>query len=110
MKIRPVHQHCSQMDVLRTRTKSDLLHCLQDLIPANENVSSPTVQVTIIDDIAIINMLRPGIAKTFQDYVTDNFVQYITSQLQHVTRLDIIWDVYMAESLKADTRSKRSKG
>ena len=35
---------------------------------------------------------------------------YITSQLQHVSRLDIIWDVYVPESLKADTRSKRGKG
>jgi len=35
---------------------------------------------------------------------------YITSQLQHVTRLDIIWDMYMPESLKADTHSKIDKG
>ena len=55
-------------------------------------------------------MLRPGTAKTFQDYAADVFVPYITSQLQHVTRLDIIWDVYMPGSLKADTRSKRGKG
>lgn len=35
---------------------------------------------------------------------------YITSQLQHIDRLDIVWDLYMADSLKADTRSKRGKG
>ncbi len=69
-----------------------------------------TVQVIILDGAAIINMLRPGTAKTFQDYATDVFVPYIKSQLQHVTRLDIVWDVYLPESLKADTRSKRGKG
>jgi len=68
------------------------------------------MQVTILDGAAIVNMLQPGAAKTFQDYATDVFVPYITSQLQHVTRLDIIWDVYTPESLKADTRSKRGKG
>jgi len=98
------------MGVLRTGTKSDLLGCLQDLTPVKENISSPTMQVTILDGAAIVNMLRPGAAKTFQDYATDVFVPYITSQLQHVTRLDIIWDVYMPESLKAYTRSERKGG
>ena len=98
------------MGVLRTGTKSDLLHCLQDLTPVNENVSSPTVQVNILDGAAIVNMLRPGPARTFQNYASDVFVPYITSQLQYVSRLDIIWDVYVPESLKADTHSKRGKG
>ena len=88
------------MGMLRTGMKSDLLHCLQELSPVTD-VSSPTVEVTILDGAAIVNMLRPGTAKTFQDYATDVFVPYITYQLQHVKRLDIIWDVYLAESLKA---------
>ena len=103
-------QSLSQMGVLRTGMKSDLLHCLMDLAPVNENVSGPMVQVNILDDAAIINMLRPGTVKTFQNYATDVFVPYITSQLQYVSRLDIIWDVYVPERLKADTRSKRGKG
>ena len=32
------------------------------------------------------------------------------SQLQHVSRLDVVWDEYFPESLKAETRSKRGKG
>ena len=35
---------------------------------------------------------------------------YITSQLHHETRLDITWDVYIAEKLRADTHRKRGKG
>ena len=70
----------SQMGVLRIGTRSDLLRCLQDLTPVNENVSSPTVQVNA----AIVSMLRPGPARKFHDV----FVPYITSQLQHVSRLD----------------------
>jgi len=69
-----------------------------------------STQVNIIDGAGIINMLRPGTARIFQGYATDVFVPYVTSQLQHVGRLDIVWDLYMADSLKADTRSKRGKG
>jgi hypothetical protein len=100
----------SQMGALRTGTKSDLLSCLQDLV--NESISSPTVQVTctILDGAAIVNMLRPGTAKTFQEYATNVFLPYVMTQLQHVTRLDIVWDEYVPESLKANARSKRGKG
>ena len=101
----------SQLGVLRTETKSDLLHCLQDLATTvTENGSSPTIQVNILDDAAIVNMLRPGPARTFQNYATDIFMPYITSQLHRVSRLDIVWDVYVTESLKSDTRNKRGKG
>ena len=60
---------------------------------------------TIFDGAAIVNMLRPHTAKTFQD-----FLSYITSRLQHATRLDIVWDKYVSHSLKADARGKRGKG
>ena len=56
---------------------------------------------------AIVNMLRPGTAKTFQDYAADVFRPYINTQLQYVTRLDIVWDRYVEESLKTHARSKR---
>ena len=69
-----------------------------------------SVQVNILDGAAIINMLQPGTVKTFQNYATHVFVPYITSQLQYVSRLDIVWDVYVPKSLKADTHSKRGKG
>ena len=62
---------------------------------------------TILD---VINMLQPDTTKTCHDYATDVFLSYIASHLQHVTRLDIVWDKYVPESLKADTRSKRRKG
>ena len=55
-------------------------------------------------------MLQSGTAKTFKDYTTNVFIPYITSQLQNLVRLDIIWDVYMHDSLKTDARNKRRKG
>ena len=66
---------------------------------------SVTVQVTctILDGAAIINMLRPGTAKTFHDYATDNFLPYITSHLEQVTRLDM----NLPESLMLVARGER---
>lgn len=88
------------MGVMKTGTKSDLLCCLEDLTPVKENVSNPIVQVTILDGAVIVSMLQPGTAKTFQDYANDIFMPYIASQLQHVSRLDIVWDMYIIDSLK----------
>ena len=55
-------------------------------------------------------MLNPGRAKTFQDYADSVFVLYTKSQLEKTSRLDIILDVYIPESLKGTTRQKRGKG
>ena len=51
-------------------------------------------------------MLSPRTSNTFQDYSNSVFLPYIFGQLQSVRRLDIVWDVYLADSLKARTRSK----
>ena len=55
-------------------------------------------------------MLCPGIAKTFQDYADAVFTPHIYSQLESVERVDIVWDVYVADSLESTTRQKRGKG
>ncbi len=84
--------------------------CLEDLVPLQNNASNPTVQVIIIDGAALVNMLRPGAAKKFSDYSQQVFSPYILSELQRVSRVDVVWDEYLTESLKAETRSKRGKG
>ncbi len=48
----------------------------------------------------IVNMLVPGAAKAFSDYVKYVFSPYIKSQLHHVNRVDVVWDEYFPESLK----------
>lgn len=100
----------SKMGIVRDGNKSELLHCLEELVPLEESLPSPRVEVLILDGAAIVNMLKPVNSKTFQDYANKVFLPYIQSQLQHVSRLDLVWDVYLPESLKADTRSKRGKG
>ena len=85
----PCPPSLSQMGSLRGGTKSDLLICLQD--QAGENVPScPTGQITctILNGAAIVNMLPPRTAKTFQDYATDIFftLYLITASTCNQTR------------------------
>ncbi|KAK3877040.1 hypothetical protein Pcinc_018219 [Petrolisthes cinctipes] len=99
------------MGKIRLGTKSDLVVCLEDLItPRETDAASPPVEVMILDGAAIVNMLAPGNAKTFSGYASLVFLPCITSQLQHTSRMDIVWDEYFPDSLKTDTRKKRGKG
>ena len=55
------------MGKLRTGKKSDLLRCLEEANSVNNCCLSPTVQVSILDGVAIVTMLQPGTARTFDD-------------------------------------------
>ena len=66
--------------------------------------------VIILDGAAIINMLKPIGVKTFQDYATHVFLPFIKVQLRNVTRIYIIWDVYLEDSLKSTAREIRGRG
>ncbi len=64
----------------------------------------------IIEGSVAVNMLNTGSCKTFNDYAETVFVPYVMGKLEHVSRLDIVWDVYIPSSLKASTRAKRGQG
>ena len=82
----------SQIGKMRLDKKSDLVGCLEDMIPPQENSASPHVELVILDGAAITNMLAPGGANTFSDYKTQVFLPYITYQLQHAIRGDVVGD------------------
>ena len=74
----------SNMGKLQLGTKSDIVSCLEKLVPIptpiddsmpdvdprlSLNVTgTPTVDVVILDGTAIVNTLKPGTARTFSDY------------------------------------------
>ena len=66
------------------------MNCLENLDTTQDNRTVPSVDVTIFDGAALVNMLRPGAAKTFSDYAHDIFIPYISSHLQNVSRVDIV--------------------
>ena len=58
---------------------------------------------------AIVNVLIPGPSKTFMEYSQGVFLPFVKGQFQHVRRVDVVWEIYIADSLKAITRNKRGK-
>lgn len=61
------------------------------------------VDAVFVDGAAVVQMLNPGTEKTFQYYADSVFVPYAKSQLEKTSRLDIVWDVYIPDSLKGPT-------
>ena len=96
---------------LRLGTKSDIVYCLEDtVISVEEDETSLVVaDVVILAGPAIVNMLKPGLSKTFKDYAQDVFLLYILMQLDKAQRADMVWDIYKPGSLKQKTREKRGK-
>ena len=99
----------SRFGELRSGTKADLLECIQGTHPSLKE-DTPDVDVILLDGAAVINMLKPGQAKTFSDYAELVFLPYVQSQLKKASRVDIVWDVYISTSLKATARQRRGKG
>ncbi|EDO29289.1 predicted protein [Nematostella vectensis] len=64
-------------------------------------------QVTFHKD---VKALAQGTEKTFSDYAQLTFIPYILAQLRLVKRIDLVFDEYIANSLKATTRSHRGAG
>ena len=70
----------------------------------------PKTDVTVFDGAVLVNMLRPGGCNTFGDYACKVCVPYIQKEHSHVKHVDIVWDEYFDNSLKSNTREKRSIG
>ena len=94
---------------LRSVTKSDLLPCLEDLLPQTDKANNlvPEVDMIVLDGAVIVNMIKPAKSNTFAEYVSE-FMTYIRSQFtKSVQRVDVVFDDYRDASLKAATRMKR---
>ena len=98
----------SQDGNLYTGVKSQLM----DVFEANIDtpVRDPDSDALIIDGAAMVNSKPPRESKTFDDYAQDIILPYIDSCLSKYHRVDIVFDVYIQDSLKASTRVKRGSG
>ena len=89
--------------------KSDLLKCLEPL--ASDHLHPPlSYDCQILDGAAVVHFLRTTGNTTFGDYAENTFIPYIDQQLKHANRVDLVWDGYHPNSLKAVTRQKRGEG
>nr|KAG5708605.1 hypothetical protein BaRGS_033026 [Batillaria attramentaria] len=83
---------------------------LDDAVLVPVSICSPDVDAKVLDGAAIVQMLSPKFAKNFQQYVDLIFLPYIQRQFETTSRVDIVWDVYKADSLKASARERRGCG
>eukprot|EP00794_Sanderia_malayensis_P002124 gene2124-2410_t len=96
----------SQGRMLRIGKKSDILQCF----PGGSITELPIVEVSILDGAVVTNLLGKSNCKIFQDYSEDQFKTYISHVLSQVERVDIIWDIYIPNSLMERARRKRGQG
>ena len=92
----------------RLGSKADLLDCLD--LESKQSANTPIVNAKIFDGAAVVQMLNPGTAKTFQEYADTVFIPYLSNHLATAQSVDIVWDVYIKDSLKDSTREKRGRG
>ena len=91
--------------------KADLSHILQEHTVQNNAPSNHTQNCTIIDGMAAVQSIgnRPG-AKTFGEWC-DIFLKYVASHFsERCSRVDVVFDRYLENSIKGGTRAKRKSG
>jgi len=89
------------------RMKADLLQGFK----VNEEVEPPAFcDCTVLDGAVIVHCLPVTGVTTFQQYADEVFIPYLKKQLQSSRRLDVVWDTYIADSLKESTRENSGKG
>ena len=94
----------SDLGKLKGGQKANLLTCL----PQSDQTASPaTADAVILDGAVIVQMLKPGLSVTFEDFSNDVFLPYVLKHLETATRVDLVWDVYKDDSLKKALRSTK---
>ncbi len=88
-------------------TESHLVKCLEGLNSYQEKTPYFHVQDTILYGSAIENVVRPVMQKRF---LIMHRKCFIASQMLNASRIDVAWDEYHPDSLKAETRAKRGLG
>ena len=92
---------------LRFANKSDLLHILAQ---ESQQDAPSSFDAIAYDGAALVHLLPTNQVATFDEYASSVFLPHITRQLETCTRVDIVWDRYISDSIKAATREKRGKG
>ena len=71
---------------------------------------TPEFDFTITDDAAFINALTPDANQTFKEYAAQKFKPRIAKRLSNVLRIDVVFDVYLENSLKNSARLHHGEG
>ena len=92
---------------IRSGSKCDLIQCMDKLVGTKE---SPNASVVVLDYALCVQMLKPQFCKNSMEYTEKIFLPYIKQSIENVQKLDLVWDEYIPNNLKASTRQKRGTG
>ena len=88
----------SDMGQLRQGSKSDVMECLtKSSQPASIHLG---IDAKALDGAAIVHNGLARSLSTFEEYSQEMILPYITTQLETVNRVNIVWDKYLTNSLK----------
>ena len=93
---------------IRSGNKADLLPCIKGDMTLS--ATEPVTEAAVLEGSVLVNIIKPETSKTFQDYADGVFAAAIKKELIKFDRVDIVFDRYKKDSLKATTRKKRGKG
>lgn len=94
---------------LKQGKKSDLVGCLETKTDSDV-MTTPSVEVTVMDGAAVVHFLPLRESKTFAEYAKDVFIPHVLWELSKTQRVDLVWDVYLQDSLKLSARANRGTG
>ena len=98
----------SKDGMLHTGNKSDILSSLDDIQDTSQD--KPSIECTVIDGPAVVNILAPMNCTTSKDYSKKVFLPFILQQFQSgFRRVSIVSDVCLENSLKESARIKRGQ-
>ena len=109
VKIIHFHHHFCPLDNYVWGENSDLMGCLEQHVKSPRD-SRPETDVSIMDCAVLVNIFRPEGCKPFGDNAANLFVTHIKREQNKAQRVDIVWDQYFDNSLKAQTREKPAVG
>ncbi|KAE8751353.1 hypothetical protein FOCC_FOCC001924 [Frankliniella occidentalis] len=95
---------------MRFPEKCDLLNDCLFPLQSSQLDNCPNVTAKIVDGGYIARLLTPGISVTFLEFRNRVFIPYLLQESSTVSRMDIVWDRYIVDSLKSMTRENRGEG
>ena len=88
--------------------KADLLDSLYD--KCNTQDIKPTNDGIVVEGPVLTNLYQPVGQRTFKEYFEERLELFLHEKLVHVNRLDVVWYIYVENSLNMTTCQKCDDG
>ena len=107
-RISPNSQPCPGEKNSEEEASQILLSAWKKLLDGPSETHS--VDAIIMDGAVLVQMLKPIMVQTFKGYSDCVFKPHVLQHLEPVGRIDMVWDVYLKNSLKSSARVRRGSG